>query len=222
MGLIPALDAGDTVGAVAEGALKYLDEVLVVDDGSADDTAAKARAAGATVISHPANLGKGAALKTGFEYALGQGYDAVLTLDADTQHDPDEIPKLLRGAGEGAGIVIGARLGDKEKVPPARYYTNMVGVAAISWRAKNLLLDSQSGFRLYRADVLRGMRYSSAGFETETELLIRAGRRGFKIASVPVKAIYNKEVLGRSHFRTVRDTYRICIVFLKSFFWLDT
>jgi glycosyltransferase involved in cell wall biosynthesis len=151
MGLIPALDAGDTVGLVAAGALKYLDKVVVVDDGSSDDTAANARAAGATVISHSRNLGKGAALKTGFEYALGRGYDAVVTLDADTQHDPDEIPALLKEAEKGAGIVIGARLGDKEKVPPARYYTNMVGVAAISWRAKNRLLDSQSGFRLYRA-----------------------------------------------------------------------
>jgi glycosyltransferase involved in cell wall biosynthesis len=222
MGLIPALDAGETVGQVVAGAKRYLDKVLVVDDGSKDDTAAKAKEAGANVISHPRNLGKGAALKTGFEYALGQGYDAVLTLDADTQHDPDEIPKLLMEAEKGAGIVIGSRLAEKEKVPPARYYTNMVGVTAISWRARNRLLDSQSGFRVYKAEVLTGMKYVSAGFATETELLIRAGRRGFKIASVPVKAIYNTEVLKRSHYRTVRDTYRICIVFLKSFFWPDT
>lgn len=222
MGLIPALDAGETVGAVVAGAAKYLDEVLVVDDGSSDDTVEKARGAGAAVISHGRNLGKGAALRSGFEYALGRGYDAVLTLDADAQHDPDEIPKLLKEAENGAGIVIGSRLGDKEKVPKARYYTNMVGVRCISWRSKSRLSDSQSGFRVYRAFVLKGMTYTSAGFETETELLIKAGRRGFGITSVPVSAIYGPEVLRRSHFRTVRDTYRICILFLKSFFWPDT
>ena len=94
---------------------------------------------------------------------------------------------------------------------------NMVGVACISWRAKNKLGDSQSGFRLYKAGVLRAMSFKGGRFEAETELLIRAGRMGFRIVSVPVKTIYSEEITSRSHFRTVRDTYRICMMFLKSF-----
>jgi len=221
LGVIPAFNEAGTVGLVVSGALRHLADVLVVDDGSTDDTVQKAKAAGAKVVSHAGNLGKGAAIKTGFDYAMKEGFDAVVTLDADTQHDPDEIPKLIDAASGGAGIVIGSRLKDKEKIPKARYYTNMVGVGCISWRSKNRLLDSQSGFRLYRADVIRGMKFSGGRFETETELLIRAGLRGFKIASVPVRTIYSEEITGRSHFRAVYDTYRICIVFLKSFFWFN-
>lgn len=221
MGLIPALDAEDTVGLVVTGTLKYLERVVVVDDGSSDGTAEVARRAGAEVISHVKNLGKGAALRTGFEYALKDGCDAVVTLDADTQHDPAEIPKLIEAAKGGAGIVVGCRLKDRGKIPPARYYTNMVGVKCFSWMSRNRLEDSQSGFRLYTAGVLKGMKYASSGFETESELLIRAGRRGFKIANVPVRAIYDEQILSRSHFRAVRDTYRICILFLRSFFWFN-
>ncbi len=221
MGLIPALDAEDTVGQVVTGTLRYLERVVVVDDGSTDGTAAAARKAGAEVISHGRNLGKGAALKTGFEYALIEDYDAVVTLDADTQHDPSEIPKLIEVSKGGAGIIVGCRLKDRDKIPPVRYYTNMVGVKCFSWMSRNTLEDSQSGFRLYTARVLKGMKYASSGFETESELLIRAGRRGFKIANVPVKAIYDEQILSRSHFRAVRDTYRICILFLRSFFWFN-
>ena len=221
MGLIPALDAEDTVGLVVAGTLKYLERVVVVDDGSTDGTAEAARKAGAEVISHGKNQGKGAALKTGFEYVLKEGYDAVVTLDADTQHDPSEIPKLIEASKGGAGIVVGCRLKDRGKIPPARYYTNMVGVKCFSFMSRNTLEDSQSGFRLYTAGVLKGMKYASCGFETESELLIRAGRRGFKIANVPVKAIYDEQILSRSHFRAVRDTYRICILFLRSFFWFS-
>jgi glycosyltransferase involved in cell wall biosynthesis len=217
--LIPALDAADTVGGVIAGAKRRIPGVLVVDDGSTDGTADRARAAGAVVISHKKNIGKGAALRTGFVYALKNGFDAVLTIDADGQHDPDEIPGLLK-AGEGeAGIVIGGRLGDKASIPPARYYANMVGVRCISWRARNRIEDSQWGFRLYKADVLRDMKYTSVGFETETELLIRAGMRGFRIANVPVRTIYSDDITRKSRFRAVADTYRICMLFLRSFFW---
>ncbi len=219
MGLIPAYDAQGSVGRVVGKALKYLPEVLVVNDGSADNTADEASGAGARVISHPRNMGKGAALKTGFGYALENGSDAVLTLDADGQHDPDEIPKLLSAASPGFGIVIGARLSEKDKIPPARYWANMVGVKCISWRARNRLLDSQSGFRIYMAELLRVMKVRSDGFEAESEMLMRAGMMGFKIKSVPVRTIYSEEALKKSHFRTVPDTYRICIMFLRSFLW---
>ncbi|MGA2192952.1 MAG: glycosyltransferase family 2 protein [Nitrospirota bacterium] len=219
MGLIPAYQAADTVGRVVRGSLRHLGHVLVVDDGSTDGTSAAAREAGAVVISHARNRGKGYALKTGFLYALKAGYDAVVTLDADTQHDPEEIPKLLEKAGEGE-IVLGARLREKTVIPKARYWTNMVGVRCISWRAKAALDDSQSGFRLYKAGVLEGVKFRGGRFEGETELIIRAGRKGFRIVNVPVKAIYTPDILCKSHYRAVRDTYRICMMFLRSFFWL--
>lgn len=219
MALIPALDAGDTVGQVVSGVLAHIGDVLVVDDGSTDGTAKEAVRAGAKVISHPSNMGKGVALKTGFDYALAAGYDAVLTLDADTQHDPAEIPALISEAATGADIVIGARLRDREKIPAPRYYTNMVGVRCISWRARQHIEDTQSGFRLYRADVLRGLKLTTARFDTESEILIRAGRKGAIISCVPVRTIYSEDIIKRSHFRPVADTYRICMVFLKSFLW---
>lgn len=219
MALIPALDAADTIGHVVTSAKKYVGTVVVVDDGSTDGTKAAAEDAGAHVISHGVNRGKGVALRTGFEYALAEGYDAVVTLDADTQHDPEEIPKLIEAAKGDAGIVIGSRLRDRASIPAYRYHTNMIGVRCISWRARNPLEDSQSGFRVYKAEVLRGMKYTSTRFETETELLIRAGLRGFRIASVPVRTIYSEKILSSSHYRKVADTYRICILFLKSFFW---
>lgn len=219
MALIPALDAEETVGLVVRGVLEHVGDVLVVDDGSADRTADEAVSAGANVISHARNMGKGAALKTGFDYALANGYDAVLTLDADTQHDPGEVPKLLEAADKGADIVVGARLREKDKVPRARYYTNMAGVACISWRARQHIEDTQSGFRLYRAGVLDGLRLTTTRFDTESEILIRAGRKGARISCVPTSAIYTEEIIKRSHFRPVSDTYRICMVFLKSFLW---
>ncbi len=217
--VIPAFNAAGSVGAVAAGALRHVREVIVVDDGSADETAARARDAGARVVSHAGNMGKGAALKTGFALALKSGCGAVVTLDADGQHDPEDIPRLIGAAIGPAGIVIGARLWDRAKIPPARYWANMVGVKAISWRTGSALGDSQSGFRLYKSEVIAGLDFTGGRFETETELLIRAGLKGFKIASVPVRAAYSEDIIKRSHFRAVADTYRICMLFLRSFFW---
>jgi len=219
MALVPALDAAGTIAGVVEGALRHVGRVVVVDDGSTDDTGAVAASAGAEVIAHPENMGKGDALMTGFGYASSNGYDVVVTLDADGQHDPGEIPKLLDALETGADIAVGARLGEKENIPRARYYTNLVGVTCISWRAGCRIDDTQSGFRAYRVGSLSGITPATHGFETETELLIKVGRRGGTILSVPVRAIYSETALRRSHFRPVKDTYRICMVFLASLFW---
>jgi glycosyltransferase involved in cell wall biosynthesis len=219
MALVPALDAAGTVGGVVAGALKHVERVVVVDDGSTDGTGAVAAKAGAVVLTHTTNLGKGDALVTGFGYASANGYDAVVTLDADGQHDPGEMPKLLEKLETGADIVVGARLGDKDIIPKARYYTNLVGVTCISWRAGCRIEDTQSGFRAYRLSSLSGIKLTTHGFDTETEILIKAGRKGGNILSVPVRAIYTEAAMTRSHFRPVRDTYRICMVFLASLFW---
>jgi len=219
MALVPALDAADTITRVVTGALPYVERVLVVDDGSGDGTAGKAESAGARVISHGRNLGKGEALKTGFGYALEEGFDAVVTLDADTQHDPEDIPRLLAAMEAGSDIVIGARLAEKEVIPRARYYTNLVGVTCISWRAGCHIDDTQSGYRVYRMEAVRDIKLGTHRFDTESEILIKAGRRGKRITTVPVRAIYTDEIVSKSHFRPVYDTYRICMVFLRSLFW---
>jgi len=220
MALIPALDAAGTIENVIRGVFEHVRDVIVVDDGSSDDTAGVAERAGAGVIRHDTNLGKGAALKTGFDRAAEEGYDAVLTLDADGQHDPKYIPDLLKAAETGAAITLGCRIMDKDRFPPARYYTNRVGVVCISWRAKARIADSQTGYRVYRTGFLKDVRLTSGGFATETELIIRAGRRGAGIVCVPVEPVYTDDILGRSHFRPVADTYRICMLFLRSFFWV--
>ncbi len=219
MALVPALDAADTIAQVVNGAREHVERVVVVDDGSADETAAEAEKAGALVIRHDRNLGKGEALKTGFKHAQAEDFEAVVTLDADTQHDPAEIPSLIKAFDAGADIVIGARLADKEKIPRARYYTNLVGVACISWRAGCRIEDTQSGFRVYRISAVRDIRLYTHRFDTETEILIKAGRRGKRIVTVPVKTIYTDEIISKSHFRPVYDTYRICMIFLDSLFW---
>jgi len=219
MALIPALDAAATVGPVVRGVLEHIPDVVVVDDGSSDDTSGAAREAGARVVRHDTNLGKGAALVTGFRLAIEGGFDAVLTLDADGQHDPEYIPELMKTAEAGPAVTLGCRVMDLERFPKARYYTNRIGVVCISWRAKARIDDSQTGYRVYRTDFLKGVEVTSGRFATETELLIKAGRRGLGIACVPIEPLYPEDAVGGSHFRPVADTYRICMLFLRSFFW---
>ena len=151
LALIPGYEEGPRIGGVVKAALRHL-PVLVVDDGSTDDTAAVAEAAGARVLRQVPNAGKGAALRAGFRLALDEGYDAVVTLDADGQHDPDEIPRFVSAfAAPGASgprpeLIIGRR--DFARMPPIRRLSNTVGTAAFSWAVGQHVPDNQSGYRL--------------------------------------------------------------------------
>lgn len=215
--IIPAFNAGDTVGEIIKGCKRYIRDVIVVDDGSEDNTSLISYAEGALVLRHEKNRGKGIALKTGFSYASSSGFDAVITIDADGQHDPSDIPLFIeKYLKDGHHIIIGNRMLEKGKIPKYRYYTNLVGIYFISKAAGHALEDSQSGFRLYRKEVIKEISLESGGFETETEILIKAGRRGYKITSVPVGVSYKN---GGSHYRPFRDTYRISLIVLKSIFW---
>lgn len=207
MAVLPAYQCEATVGTVVRGALEYLTRAVVVSDGSRDATAEVARAAGALVEELPANLGKGAALARGIDIALAGGPDALLLLDADAQHDPADIPKFLeRWDAERPGLVIGARLGDADKIPPVRYWTNYIGSRILSWMTGRELLDSQSGYRMIAADLAARLRLSSTGYAVESEMLIKAARLGASIEHVVVSTIYND---AGSHFRPVLDTFRI-------------
>jgi glycosyltransferase involved in cell wall biosynthesis len=188
--LIPAHDEAPRIGAVVDGARAHL-AVLVVDDGSADDTADRARAAGATVIEQRPNQGKGAALRTGFRRALAEGADAILTLDADGQHDPAEIPAFLAAwsADPRPDLVVGRR--DFRSMPPARRLSNELGGRAFSWAVGRSIPDNQSGYRLVSRRLAEAtLESDEPGFAFEVEQITTCIRMGGTIAWVPIRTIY--------------------------------
>ena len=184
--------------------------VLVVDDGSTDQTAARARAAGAEVLSRGANTGKGSAVRAGLARVMTGPFTHVLFLDGDMQHRPSEASRLLDAAERsGADLVLGERQFSREEMPAARYHANRIGSRALSWFVGAPVQDSQCGFRVCRLDALRNVPLRARGYEIETEMLIKLRRRGARMASVPITAVYAAE---RSKLRPVRDTTRTCFL----------
>jgi glycosyltransferase involved in cell wall biosynthesis len=224
--LIPAYNEERAIGQVVSKAREIIDPVVVVDDGSQDATAQIAQDSGALVLKHHVNSGKGAALRTGFQYALDHGYDAVITMDSDGQHDVDDIPKFLevfekkeippnpplpkRGL---VGIILGSRMHDISTMPTVRRFTNKLTSFVGSLLVHQELKDSQSGFRLISSDVLRAVELETSGYEMESELLIKASKSGFRITSVPIKTIYGQEV---SKISPVADTCRFFRLLFRS------
>jgi glycosyltransferase involved in cell wall biosynthesis len=209
LAVIPAHDEAPRIGAVVAAAIGHV-PVLVVDDGSSDDTAAVAEAAGATVIRQVPNQGKGAALRAGFRRAMDEGYDAVITLDGDGQHDPGEIPAFLAAfppvpppgptvgpAAAQPALVVGRR--DFRQMPPIRRLANTLGTVAFSWAVGRHIPDNQSGYWLISRPVMEAALASDeSGFEFEVEMLTTTIRLGLPIAWVPIRTIYGDE---RSHIR---------------------
>jgi len=215
--VIPAYQCAATIGAVARGVRQHLERVVVVDDGSADATAIEAEAAGAEVARLAENRGKGAALLHGIALALAGGPSALLLLDGDGQHDPADVPAFLTAwdAG-GADIVIGSRMGESESIPRSRYWTNRIGSRILSWMTGWDIEDSQSGYRLLAADLLRRLPLAARGYAVESEMLIKAANRRARLAQVPIRVIYEGNT---SHYRPVLDTTRIALwsVYFKAF-----
>ena len=218
--IIPALDAERTIGAVVRDCKAINGDVLVIDDGSSDRTADVAREAGAEVISHPVNRGKGAALKTAFAYALEHGFDAVVTLDADGQHLPREIPKFFAAREEtGADLIIGGRAHLFGQMLPRRRFANRFSARCIAFASKTNVTDSQSGFRLYSTQLLRAIRLRTDGFEMESEVIVHAGRRGFKILLIPIDLGF-VDGQSTSHYKPLMDTIRIAWTVIRArYFW---
>ena len=211
--IIPAFNAARTIGELVQRTKHQGLNVVVVDDGSTDQTAPIASTHGAVVISHLRNEGKGRALRTGFEYALRSQYDGVVTMDSDGQHDAAEIPQLIRaGEVQHAGIVIGNRLADGAPMPLSRRLTNRLMSAIVSAVARQHVPDTQCGFRFIRKEVLADTPLRARRFEIETELVIGAAARRWKIVSVPVRTIYQDE---RSHIRPLRDGIRFVGLVLR-------
>ena len=212
--LIPAFNSAATIGRVVSGALAYSDTVLVVDDGSADATAAQAATAGAQVLRHQTNQGKGAALRDGMRLLAEQQFERVVTMDADGQHLADQIPVLLQASdADVEALVVGVRQVDPTLVTPLRGFGNRFANRWVEIACGQALPDTQSGFRLYplRATLALGTR--ARRFAFETEVLIRATRAAMTIRSVPVKTFYPPVSERVSHYRPVVDTLRIiCVV----------
>jgi glycosyltransferase involved in cell wall biosynthesis len=210
--VIPAYNEAPTIRDVATRTLEFLSHVIVVDDGSTDATAAALAGLPLTLICNPVNLGKGASLWRGFAVALAEGADAVITLDGDAQHRPEDIPRLVAAWQAHPGrIIIGARLAERDKVPPLRYFGNRFANFWVAWAAGCPVTDSQSGFRLYPAQVLRSVKVAhgpGARFAFESEILIEAGRSGVRSAAVPIAALYPLNARA-SHYRSAVDTARI-------------
>jgi glycosyltransferase involved in cell wall biosynthesis len=217
--LIPARNVEDQIAPVIREARRWVDKVVVVDDGSRDGTREKSLSLGAEVVSYRPSRGKGFALKQGLAYYIKNNFQAVLTLDGDGQHDPLRIPFFIEAYRKGeAEVIIGSRMEESEKIPRHRYYPNLIGVYCLSWATAQYIPDSQSGFRLYPVKPLKGLELRSNGFALETELLIKLAKRGCRIGAIPIPAIY-REGEHHSHYRPVKDTYQISITVLRSIFW---
>ena len=211
--LIPVFNGGQAIAGLV-GEIRSLGlPVIVVDDGSNDRTAALAAARGALVISHLRNLGKGCALRTGFEHVLQRRFDGVVTMDGDGQHNPKEIRALIHaGETQHAGLVLGNRLTNGAVMPFARRQTNLAMSAVISLLARQRIPDSQCGFRFIRREVLQDVSLRARRYEIETELLLAAADRKWKIISVPVMSTYRDQ---RSHIKPLRETFRFLAILLQ-------
>jgi glycosyltransferase involved in cell wall biosynthesis len=215
LALIPAYQEGPRIAAVVERTRTFL-AVVVVDDGSTDDTAARAEEAGALVLRQVPNAGKGAALRAGFQHALATDAAAVVTLDADGQHDPAEIPRFLAAyEADRPELVIGRR--NFRTMPPVRRLSNTLGGMVFSVAVGRRVADNQSGYRLIGRRLMMALLDSrETGFEFEVEMIARCIALGLPIAEVPIRTIYAGEpshIQPWRHFteflRVSRDARRI-------------
>lgn len=218
--MIPAYNEEKYIEKTVKKCLEILPNVIVIDDGSKDLTYSIAKKAGVLVLKHKVNKGKGVALRTGFNYALDKGFSGVITLDADSQHNVDEIQKFidfLLSNKEGIDIILGNRMENPKGMPFIRLVANKFTSWLISKRANLNIPDVQSGFRYISRKVLENVKTKSHRFEAEPELLLRASLKGFKILSIPISTIYYKGIISNVH--PIKDPLMFLKMFIKSFLW---
>jgi glycosyltransferase involved in cell wall biosynthesis len=219
--LIPAFNLEQRIGELISRVKNYIpaEDVFVVDDGSTDRTGDEARTAGAHLLVHERNMGKGRALMTGFHHILAREYQGILTMDGDGQHDPASIPAFLDVADrEDCDLIVGTRMSNVGTMPWIRILTNKTTSRIISILAGERIEDSQSGYRFHRTRLLREMTLVSENYDIESEILIRAARKGFKIGAIEIESIYTDE---KSHINPLKDTLRFIALIFRSRTWKD-
>lgn len=204
--LIPSFNEEKTIGWIVRAVREQGLQVLVVDDGSRDDTAKIAGENGAEVIVNEKNLGKGTSLRRAFDILRHRDYDAVVVMDGDGQHLPKDVAPFIRMHEETKpGVIVGNRMARSKGMPLVRWLTNKFMSFVISYVCRQRIPDSQCGFRLLDKRVLKAMKLSTEKFEIESEILLEASRQGFKIESVPITTVYEGQ---HSAIHPLRDTVR--------------
>ncbi|MBI2430070.1 MAG: glycosyltransferase family 2 protein [Ignavibacteriales bacterium] len=210
--VIPAYNATDTLPSLLERTIRFVppENIVVVNDGSRDTTETVARTFGVRIISHGTNKGKGAALQSGFDAAVHNGCDAVITMDADLQHQPEDIPRFvtlyeLRKH----DVIIGSRLHNKKGMPFHRILSNTITTFLVSLRTGATVSDSQSGFRFITRRVLEQVKLQTTGFEAETEFILRAAKQKFSFGSMPIETVYAGEKSHMTHMRTTINFVKV-------------
>ena len=217
--IIPTYNEAKEIAGLINRITRLGLQVIIIDDGSLDDTASIAASGGAKVLRNDLNAGKGASLIKGYNYAIDQGFDAVISMDGDGQHSCDDIGAFIQKAETSeAAIIAGNRMAMTKGMPILRILTNRFISWLISLITKQYIPDTQCGFRLIKKEALEKMGLTTSKYETESEILIKAARLGFKIESVPIKTIYSGQ---KSRINPVIDTLRffrfIILEFLRSF-----
>ncbi len=204
--IIPAYNEGQRIAEVVREVLQFCPNVVVVDDGSPDDTAEVAKRAGAMVLVHEVNKGKGAALNTAFQYASDAGHEFVITMDGDGQHAADDIPGFVDAYEETqVPVLIWDRMARPGSMPLIRRWTNRFMSWLLSRKMGQRVPDTQNGFRLYRTDVIPDMPVGAQRFAAESEILLELAASGVQMGAVPIKVIYRDE---KSKIHPVKDTIR--------------
>lgn len=204
--LIPAYNESKNIGRVIRSVMDRGYPVLAVDDGSSDNTAGEIRSTGAHALILKINQGKGAAIRRGLAWVLENGFDGVIIVDADGQHDPDELALFYNALTSGAGdVIVGNRMTDPKDMPRIRRWTNRFMSWTVSRVAGQNIPDTQCGYRALSRKAIMSIELRTDRFEIESEMLMAAGKKGLKISSVPVSSVYGDEV---SHIRPMRDTVR--------------
>jgi len=204
--IIPAYREAGRIGAVVEGVKAFVPDVIVVDDGSPDETASQAERAGAMVLRHEVNRGKGAALDTGFRAARAQGFDFAITMDGDGQHAPSDLPAFVQAyLQSGTPVLIGTRMSDTRNMPRIRRMTNRFMSWLLSREMGQWVPDTQCGYRLYALAVVPEISAEAQRFAAESEILMELSRRGVKIGSVPIATLYGTE---KSKIHPIKDAFR--------------
>jgi glycosyltransferase involved in cell wall biosynthesis len=213
--VIPAFNEEPTIPQLVKAAKKHIQDIMVIDDGSTDATTLVAALAGAMVHRLKTNMGKGEALKTAFAYAIEQGYERVLTMDGDGQHDPNDIADFLPLLDQ-YDLILGNRRFDSGRVPFLRRIANLTSSLIVSALCGRRIYDSQTGFRAYNTDLLRRVKLHASRYDLETEVIIKASRKEFRIGQTHIQTIYAGEVI---RFRNIKDLLRFLSVICKSFLW---